>query len=40
MVRTYTVVVDDLSDHGNVACGRACLEEDDTSDLDEALERR
>ena len=36
--RTHPVVVDDLGDDGDTARGGAAVEEDDTADLDEALE--
>ena len=38
MLKTNPVVVDDLGDDGELAGGRALVDEDDSADLDESLE--
>jgi hypothetical protein len=35
---TYSVVVNDLGDNGNVTGGRSVVDENDSADLDESLE--
>lgn len=37
-IATYSVVINDLGDNGNVTSGRSVVDENNSADLDESLE--
>lgn len=38
VIMTYSVVINDLGDNGNVTSGRSVVDENNSADLDESLE--